>query len=268
MIFAFYAATMLMLYTFGVWIAICFFCSVLLRTKVAPLTLLFPFLVVVNYLIMSLGLAMDTKAVGQPEELLHRPFVWAYFVVAAWSGAAAYSCLFGKGPPESKFSRILAAIIVISSLSVPLVFGRNLQTLPFASGFDSYKALNSVPTGLVKACSYIRKHSQPSDVIQDSENDPRFWVTGLAERQEFAVNYKRWAKIYTPPGLSERLNDLANLKRLKEKQDLIEFVRKSKISWYLLEPESKVDWPAPVLQNPVYRAGGYRVYHFAPWWSP
>jgi len=217
-----------------------------------------------NYLVMSLGLAMDTKLVGQPEELLHRPFVWAYFVVAAWTGAAAYTCLFGNGPPGSKVSRILAAIIVMSSLSVPLIFGRNLQTLPFASSFESYKALNSVPTGLVKACSYMRKHSQPSDVIQDSENDPRFWVTGLAERQEFAVNYKRWAKIYTPPGLGERLNDLANFKRVKEKQDLIEFITKSKISWYLLEPGSKVDWPASVLKNPVYRASGYRLYHFDP----
>jgi len=263
MIFAFYAARMLLLYTFGIWTAVCFFTSLLLRTRVAAAALLFPFLVIVNYLVMSLGLAMDTKAVGQPEELLHRPFVWAYFVVAVWSGAGAYILLFGNGAPAGKFARIFAAIIAISSLSVPLVWAHNLQTLPFGR-FDSYKTLNSVPTGLIKACSYIRRHGHAEDVIQDSENDPKFWVTALAERQEFAADYKLWAKIYNPPGLRERLNELSNFKKMKEEQDLMELIKKSKISWYLLRPESKVSWPASVLQKPVFRAGDYRVYHFTP----
>ena len=262
-IFTFYAARMLLLYTFGVWTAICLFTSFVLRATVKPAVILFPFFVIVNYLIMSLGLAMDTKAVGQPEELLHRPFVWAYFVVLAWSGAGAYTCLFGNGPPTSNFARTLATSIAVSSLLVPLVWAHNLQTLPYP-GWDSYKELNPVPSGLVKACSYIRKHSQPEDLIQDSENDPNFWVTGLAERQDFAAECKIWRKVYSPPGLRERLNELANFKRMKQEQDLMEFIRKSKISWYLLEPQTQVDWPASVLQNPVYRASGYRLYHFAP----
>ena len=263
MVFTFYAARMLLLYTFGVWTAICLFTSFVLRAKVKPAAILFPFFVIVNYLIMSLGLAMDTKAVGQPEELLHRPFVWAYFVVLAWSGAAAYVLSFGNGPPTSKFARTLATSIAVSSLLVPLVWAHNLQTLPYP-GWDSYEVLNPVPSGLVKACSYIRKHSQPEELIQDSENDPNFWVTGLAERQDFAAEYKMWRKIYSPPGLPERLNELANFKRMKQEQDLMEFIKKSKISWYLLEPQTQVDWPASVLQNPVYRAGGFRLYHFAP----
>lgn len=263
MIFAFYAARMLLLYTFGIWTAICLFTSFLLRARITAAALLFPFLVIVNYLVMSLGLAPDTRTVGGPEELLHRPFVWAYFVVAAWSGAGAYILLFGNGPPASKFARILTTIIAISSLSVPLTLGRNLQTVPY-TGWGTYRALNPVPSGLVKACLYIRKHSQATDIIQDSENDPTFWVTGLAERQEFALDCTIWKQIYSPPGLHERLNELANFKRMKEEQDLIEFIKKSKISWYILRPESKVAWPPSVLQNPVFRAGGYRLYHFTP----
>jgi hypothetical protein len=260
-LFAFYAARMLLLYTFGIWTAVYLFTAVLLRGRVKAAALLLPFLVIVNYLIMSLGLAMDTKAVGQPEELLHRPFVWAYFVVAAWSGAGVYILLFGNEPPAGSSARIVAPIIAILCLSVPLIFGRNLQTLPHTR-FDRYERINSVPSGLVKACSFIRKYSQPGEIIQDSENDPRFWVTGLAERQEFAVDYKLWAKIYDPPGLRKRLNELANFKTMTEEQDLREFIRKSKISWYLLGPESKVDWPRSVLKNPVLRAGDYRLYHF------
>jgi hypothetical protein len=262
-IFAFYATRMLLLYTFGAWTAVWLFTSFVLRATIKWPAILFPLFVIGNYLIMSLGLAMDTKGVGQPEELLHRPFVWAYFVVVAWSGAGAYVLLFGNRPPASSSAWIFAAIIVISTLSVPLIFGRNLLTSPNTRS-GTYKALNSLPSGLVKACSYLRKHSQPREIIQDSENDPRFWVTGLAERQEFAADYKLWAKIYNPPGLSERLHELANFKTMKKEQDLTEFIRRSKISWYLLEPQSKVAWPPSVLNRPVFRSGDYRVYHFLP----
>jgi hypothetical protein len=234
-----------------------------LRARVKAAATLFPFFVIVNYLVMSLGLAMDTKAVGQPEELLHRPFVWAYFVVVAWSGAGAYILLFGNRPPAGIFARIVVAIIAFSSLSVPFIFGRNLQTLPHTR-FATYEAHNSVPSGLVKACSYVRKHSQPRDIIQDSENDPRFWITALAERQEFAIDYKLWAKIYNPPSLRERLNELAAFKNMTNETDVIEFAKRNKISWYILRPESKVAWPVSILRKPAFRAGDYRVYHFAP----
>jgi hypothetical protein len=117
---------------------------------------------------------------------------------------------------------------------------------------------------LIKACLYIRKHSQPKDLIQDSENDPKFWVTGLAERQNFAADYKLWSKIRNPPGLSGRLAQLAAFRTMKNKQDIRGFASKFAISWYLLQPQSKVDWPASVLRKPAFRAGDYRVYHFTP----
>jgi len=31
---------------------------------------------------MASSLALDDRHIGMPEELLHRPFVWAYFKVA------------------------------------------------------------------------------------------------------------------------------------------------------------------------------------------
>jgi hypothetical protein len=262
-IFSLYAASMLLLCTFGLWTAIWLFTSFSRNARIEAPAFLFPFLVVLNYLVMFLGLALDTKVVGQPEELLHRPFVWAYFVVAAWSGAGVYVLLFGNGPPANKFARFVAAIIAISSFSVPLVWARNLQTLPF-KGYDSYRELNSVPSGLMKACLYIRKHSQAEDLIQDSENDPKFWVTGLAERQDFAVECRLWKKTPYPRGHYRRVKELASLKNTRNELDLIEFFRRHKISWYLLQPESKVAWPTSFLEKPVFRAGDYRVYHFTP----
>jgi len=40
---------------------------------------LFPYLVAVIYLVMALGFALETRGIGRPEELQHRPFIWAYF---------------------------------------------------------------------------------------------------------------------------------------------------------------------------------------------
>ncbi len=53
-------------------------------------TALFPMIVVMNYLIMSLGLARDDRVRYHSDELLHRPLVWAYFAVAAWTGGCVY----------------------------------------------------------------------------------------------------------------------------------------------------------------------------------
>jgi hypothetical protein len=253
---------MLVLCTFGFWTAAYAITSFLQRARIGAAASLFPFFVIVNYLVMSLGLATDSNGVGTAHELLHRPFVWAYFVVAAWSGAGAYVLLFGDRPPASKSARILATAIAILSFSVPLAWAHNLQILP-REGYDSYRAMNPVPSGLVKACSHIRKNSQSQDLVQDSENDPRFWVTGLAERQDFAVECKSWERLCSP-ALRRRLDELAAFKSMTTEIDVVEFARRNKISWYILRPEAKVTWPTSVLKKPVFGSDGYRVYHFPP----
>ena len=48
----------------------------------------FPFLVVVNFLTMFFGLAMDFQR-STPDELSHRPVMVMYFVAVAWLGGAA-----------------------------------------------------------------------------------------------------------------------------------------------------------------------------------
>jgi hypothetical protein len=175
------------LFTFGLWAAAFLVVSFLGKTRIGAAAFFFPFLVVINYLVMSFGLALDTKGVGRPEELVHRPFVWAYFVVVAWTGAAFYAYLIGNHPPRSRSARVLTALFALSSFSIPLVCARNIQTFPALKGLESYRKFNSVPSGLVKASLYIRKHSEITDLIQDSENDPRWVVTALAERQAFAA---------------------------------------------------------------------------------
>jgi hypothetical protein len=71
--FGFYLAALILVFTLGIWNAACALIALSLRFKTAAAALAFPFLVIMNYLVMSLGLALDTKKIGTPEELLHRP---------------------------------------------------------------------------------------------------------------------------------------------------------------------------------------------------
>jgi hypothetical protein len=86
-------------------------------------------------------------------------------------------------------------------------------------------------------------------------------VTALAERQDFAVENGS-GEIRMPNGLRQRLDEVAGFKKTANTEELAEFVRKHRISWYLLRPTTDVAWPASFLETSVFNSGGYRVYHF------
>jgi hypothetical protein len=263
----FWLGCFFVLSTFGLWTAALLLVTFFGKPRIRAAAVCFPFLVIVNYLVMCLGLARDVKGIGMTEELLHRPFVWAYFVVVAWTGAGIYAYLIGNHPPRNRSARIFAAIFALSTLSVPLVCARNIQTFP-AFRLESYKTFNSVPSALIKACLYIRKHSEIKNIIQDSENDPRWVVTALAERQAFvAFDPDKTARLWkgsVPEELRERLNGLAECRKMTDETSLKEFMQKRRISWYILQPVSEVAWPASFLKRAVFHCGGYRVFHFSP----
>jgi len=268
-VFGLSAATMILLSTFGVWTIVYLLVAFSLNRRIGAAAFFFPPLVIVNYIVMSVGLALDAKGNAHPEELLHRPFVWAYFVLAAWTGAGVYAFLVGNGPPRTKCARIVAAICLVLCSSIPAAYARNIQTFPTFEAYKSYRAFNSVPSALIKACIYIRKHSRPEDLIQDSENDPRYVITALAERQDFAVDGKIWKNLVTgnyiahnPVELRERLGGLAAFKKMGDEASLAEFIGQHNIGWYILRPESEVAWPTSFRESSVFNSGGYRVYRF------
>jgi hypothetical protein len=225
-----------------------------------PAAGLFPLLIVVNYLVMALGLAMDQNEIGAPDELINRPLVWAHFAVAAWTGGALYYQCFGNNPPRSTAGKALAASVAIAALAVAATFGANLQTFPHWVGFRTFTEGGAVPTCLVDAAHYIRDHGAVTDVVQDSENDSRVWLTGLSERADFAM----LAPLHPPAGLLDRLEQLAELKRMTNAQDIRRFAQDNHIAWYLLRPNSEVAWPQTFRDTSVFTCGGYRVFHFGP----
>ena len=178
---------MLLISTLGVWSAAAAVMVVVKRRSTPPAVLLFPVLVVANYLVMSLGLARNTSGVAWEDELHNRPLVWAYFAVAVWTAAIAYAHLFGNEPPRSTLGRGVGVLLLIAGLAVPMVFSRNVQTFPMWEDLASFRRMGSVPTCLVSASQYIRSHSRAQDIVQDSLNNKFLAVSAISERQAFAV---------------------------------------------------------------------------------
>jgi len=117
-----------------------------------------------------------------------------------------------------------------------------------------------VPKNLVDSVEYIRTHSERSDIVQDSQNDPLFVVSALSERQQFLV-FPRYnpASGYRPI-FGVRKQEVEGLKRLTKMEDIAVYARKQGLRWYLLNPEDTLSWPLALLERPVYSSGGYRVY--------
>ena len=254
---AMYATFLLVLSTFGMWVVATPLVVLIAERRLALAVLFFPALVVVNYLAMSIGLAMDTRGIGTADELLNRPLVWAYFVVAAWTAGAGYFLAIGNRLPKSRMTQASLLAFVCASLISPLYFSQNVQTFPTKKGFANYEEFNSVPLCVVRAAEYIRDNSRLEDIMQDSENDPRFAVTALAERQRFAgVN------LFAQPTIQsqKRLDSLAEFKLMQSGDDMRSYARFYNITWYLLHPSTDVAWPRSFLEHSEFDCGGYRVY--------
>jgi hypothetical protein len=258
-------AGMLILSTFGWWTLVGLGIFLFSRKlKIGTPAIFFPWIIFVNSMVMSLGLALDQRNIGGPTQLLHRPFVWSYFAIAAWSSAGIYALFFGEAPPKSRVARILTILLLLSTFGIPLVFGKTIQLKNLAwQSSGSYGSFNSIPVPLVEACGYIRNHSAGNDIIQDSEKDPGFVVTALAERQAFVADPRIWGgKHRVLEGLGARLNELIAAEQMTNEADLRAYMQAHRISWYLLRPQSKVAWPESFLKQPAFDSGDYRLYHF------
>jgi hypothetical protein len=252
-------ASMLGASTFGLWSLACLVSTVLNRRRLPLAVLLFPWVVILNYLVMSLGLALDRNGVGNVDELLNRPLVWAYFAVVSWTAGSLCGGTLGERLAKSARTRVLLSVLLLPTLYVPLTLGRNLQTLP-TWGFWDFEGFNSVPTCLVDAGKYIRTHSTPEEIIQNSEGDSKLVLSALAERREFAVDY--YIKAQAPAGLTQRLDDLKLFRGLRDEKDDLEFARARGITWYVVHPSTTVAWADVLAKNVVFSCDAFRVYRF------
>jgi len=214
----------------------------------------FPLLVIAIYVLMATCLSLDTRHIGTPEELLHRPFVWAYFILLIWAAAGTYQCLFGDRTSSPKWAKYLITAVAVCLLTVPFLHQKGIQTNKLW-GVEYQK----LPICQVKAANFVRMNSEPTDVIQDSLNDRRFVLSGLSGRQLFAIDSNG---IRAPSGVDNRLASLKDAKDLTNPSQVEAFMKENGITFYLTNPDDSVAWVNIMSDHKVFQCDQHRVYHF------
>jgi len=255
-----YAAAMILLSSFGWWLVATPLALAAGKAKTTRAVFYWPIFLVANYMVMAMGLALDTHGVAMPEELLNRPVVWVYFAVVIWTVGGGYYFALGNQAPRGGLGRASLAGLLCLGLISPMVFGQRLQTFPAWNGYANYKDFNSDSVCLVKASRYIKSNSRPGDIVQDSAYDPHYRVSALTERQMFAAAQDP-SRLPKGP-LLYRLYELEHFKALRDVNAILAFAAMNNIAWYLLQPDTPVAWPDAFLQRAAYQCEGYRVYRF------
>ena len=251
-------SAILLTFTFGFFLISTFIAFILLRKKIEYPVFFFPVLIIINYLVMSLGLSYDRRGIWVAEANLHNPFVWAYYVLVIWSFGGLAFIFFKNGLPKSLYFRSVIVAVFACLLFSEYISSRNIIQGPsWGAQYVNFKA----PADLVRVCSFIRDNSNKSDVVQDSKNDPDMLITGISERQGYAVNaYSKELQIN--PVLKSRLDMLENFKMLKLSDAVIDFAKTNRIKWFILRPDDNVLWPQSFVNKPFYQSGSFRLYKF------
>jgi hypothetical protein len=247
-------AILLLIVTFGLHALVYLLQLRRLRRTVDLQVWLFPFLVVSFYLVMATGLALDDRRLGMSEELLHRPFIWAYFVVALWCGAVTYRSFFGDAPPATVAARSGLVVAALLLLFVPADFGEGIQTMK-QWGFGHQR----LPAGQVAAAGFIRANSAPRDLVQDARSATGIILSALCERPAFAISTQG---VREPASLLPRLKTLEELNSLHYERQVEAFMKENGIRWYVINPGDRVQWVDTLGRPPDFQSDGYRVYRF------
>ncbi len=229
--------------------------AVRLRRHAPALLVLFPILLIANFLAMFFGLALDFSR-STPDELSHRPVMVMYYGVVAWvGGAAGLSLLESRrlGPIARPAILCLAVLL----MAVPAYFGSGVQRMWAMGRFSPVR----VPIGLYRAAEYMRDHGVARDVFQDSQFDRTYTVAALSERRAYAARTMTRMS-YHSDWIEQRAEAIDKLMQLRDPAALAATARELGLRWFLLNPSDKVEWPEAIANRPAFEMGGYRLYRF------
>lgn len=226
-----------------------------LRRRVPRLYVLFPLLLLANFVIMFFGLALDFAS-STPDELSHRPLMIVYFFVLAWLGGALGLLL-----SESRRWAAVAERVVIGAavllLVVPASFGAGVQRMWAMPQMSP----TSLPASLVGIAEHIRDHGSPDDVFQDSQFDRIYALAALSERRTF-VAHTLTRMPFRDELVQERTAAIERFSRLRQARTVEATARAFGFRWFVLQPGASVHWPKEASTEPVLVAGPFKLYEF------
>jgi hypothetical protein len=239
----------------GLFVPLLAFLVFRLRRRVPLLDLLFPLLLVVNFLVMFFGLALDFVR-STPDELSHRPIMMVYFFVVTWIGGAL-GFLLVEAPRQSRVARPallgLAAVLMV----VPALLGPGVQLMWAMPKISPCR----VPAYLVRVADYIREHGRPDDVFQDSQFDRTYTIAALSERRPF-VAHTMTTMPFRAETVAARSAAVDRLMSLPQPKLARGTARAYGLRWFVVHRGNPVKWPAELANDPAFKAGPITLYEF------
>ena len=208
-------------------------------------------------LLMTFGMG-GTGTSDNAHEFIHRPFVWAYWLVGSLAAGRLFSILTTRRPQLWTRGVVVGAIVLTV---VPLCYGSGLQRGKGLVG--NVRSGIPVDRGLVDCARYIRNQPPADAVVEDSQLDKFLIVGGLTDRPSFAARVDEWtrqSKVFRESGYQEQLAKLKRLQQATTISDLQQSVRETGIRWYVAHPDDSNVWPAEFRDRPAFESNGYRVY--------
>lgn len=206
-------------------------------------------------LLMTLGISGDLNS----SELIHKPFVWAYWLVGSLTAGRLFSMV---AAGRRQLATGIVAVSSVALIVVPVRYGSGIQRGNWL-GANFYSELH-VDRGLIDCAHYIRSQPPISAVAQDSRLDNYYLILeGLSERPSFAARPEWWkwmSKAFKSSRYQEQLRKLQGLQQATSVSDLQRAVRETGIRWYLVHPGDPNFWPTEFRNRPSFESNGYKVY--------
>jgi hypothetical protein len=243
-----------LLAAFGLFVPLLVVLVVRVRRQTRLLYVLFPCLLVANFLMMFFGLALDFDS-STPDELSHRPVMIVYFFVVAWVGGALGLTVVNSRRLK-RFARPLGVALAGVLLVVPAFFGSGVQLMWTMPRISPVRL--SVP--LVRVAEYLRTHGSKDDVFQDSQFDRGYAIAALSERRTF-ISHTLTTMPYRGEMVAARTAAVDRLMGLREPKLVVGTARAYGLRWFLLHKGNRVNWPPEVAER-VFEMEPFTVYEF------
>lgn len=230
--------------------------AIRLRKQTPTLVLAFPFILLVNFVVMFLGLALDMRS-STPDELSHRPVMVVYFVVVSWIGGAAVLLLL-EAKRWARVARPALVCLALLLMGVPAFFGAGVHRM---WALPRISPPLRIPSAFYRTAQFIRDHSRPQDLFQDSQFDRYCAVAALSERRPFVARSQTRIP-HNADRVEARVDLVDRLMGLRDANAVVSMARELGIRWFLLEPGDRVDWPDELVKRPNFESDGFRLYGF------
>lgn len=226
-----------------------------LRKRIPLILLLFPLLLLANFLAMFFGLALDFSS-STPDELSHRPLMLVYFFVVAWIGGALGFIIVGSKRRYAWVQPALVGLGVIL-LSVPAYFGPGVQLMWVMPKISPVR----VPTPVVRVAEYLRTHGSPEDVFQDTQFDRTYTIAALSERKAFVAQTMTHMP-FRADMVSTRTLAINRIMHMNRAKLVTSTMNAYNIRWMIVPLGNPLNWPAEMTDHPILREGPLSLYKF------